>query len=143
MSRTDDEDASKAWHHATTRWFRDVVKAVRACQALRVPPLSTPATHARLHVVATGLGNAFVLQALVTLARQPRGNPVVGELVMVSADVLTEKFAAWHPALSKACCGITQYFHGSDAYLRESRKHWHNDRPLVGQVGAMSIAARR
>ena len=88
----------------------------------------------RLHLLAHGLGNRVTLLALRE-AHKDMVPPVIGELILASADVgVDTDFAPVKALLPRMCHAVTQYYNPTDKALKLSAGRIVHNEARVGRV---------
>ena len=138
---SDRRDENRAENAITYGWLAHTLRSLRDCQSLRVLRGDSVYEFPRLHLLAHGLGSRVALLALRE-AHKDMVPPVIGELILASADVgVDTDFAPVKALLPRMCHAVTQYYSPTDKALKFSASRIMHNEPRVGQVnGASSMA---
>ena len=129
----DRRDEKQAENAITYGWLAHTLRSLRDCQSLRVLPGVSAFGFPRLHLLAHSLGNRVTLLALRE-AHKDVVPPVIGELILASADVgVDTDFAPVKALLPRMCHALTQYYNPTDKALMFISRIMHNE-TRVGQV---------
>ena len=130
----DGKDEKQAENAITYGWLAHTLRSLRDCQSLRVLPGEFVYYFPRLHLLAHGLGNRVTLLALRE-AHEDMVPPVIGELILASADVgVDTDFAPVKALLPRMCHAVTQYYNPTDKALKLSAGRIVHNEARVGRV---------
>ena len=130
----DGKDEKQAENAITYGWLAHTLRSLRDCQSLRVLPGVSAFGFPRLHLLAHSLGNRVTLLALRE-AHKDVVPPVIGELILASADVgVDTDFAPVKALLPRMFHALTQYYNPTDKALMFSASRIMHNETRVGQV---------
>lgn len=133
------------------RWFGRTVAALNGCLEKRALSGSGLSPR-RLHVLAHSLGNQVARLGLEWLQGDATGcptsngvgQPMLGELMLASADVGVSEFKdATRRVLARSARAITHYFSPKDLGLRLNTFFLHNGDTRIGQVAPLAGSCHR
>ena len=130
----DRRDEKQAENAITYGWLAHTLRSLRDCQSLRVLRGDSVYEFPRLHLLAHGLGSRVALLALRE-AHKDMVPPVIGELILASADVgVDTDFAPVKALLPRMFHALTQYYNPTDKALMFSASRIMHNETRVGQV---------